>query len=102
MKHFTCGGCGASGSAAIRLVAEGRDFSSHQLLRLGVPKIFVFKAFTQTGEQKKIKAPPSSTSILRLTHDWWRIWWLEKIFSLPGKVPSKFVVARPWWRRKRP
>jgi hypothetical protein len=50
-------------------------------------------------ENKNIKAPSSSNSILRLTHDWWRIWWLEIIFSLPGKAPPKFVVARPWWRR---
>jgi hypothetical protein len=38
------------------------------LLRLGVRKISVFTAFTQAGEQK-IKAPASSNSILRLTHD---------------------------------
>jgi hypothetical protein len=25
-------------------------------------------------ENKNIKAPASSNSILRLTHDWWRIW----------------------------
>jgi hypothetical protein len=31
MKPFTRGGGGASGSAATLLVAEGRDFSRHQL-----------------------------------------------------------------------
>jgi hypothetical protein len=40
MKPFTRGGCGASGSAAIRLVAEGRDFSSHQLSPLYYIKVF--------------------------------------------------------------
>jgi hypothetical protein len=34
-----------------------------------------------------------------MIHDWWRIWWREKIFSLPGEAPPRFVVARPWWRR---
>jgi hypothetical protein len=57
------------------------------------PQSPLFTAFTR--ENKKIKAPASSNSILRLIHDWWR----EKIFSLPGEAPPKFVVARPWWRR---
>jgi hypothetical protein len=34
-----------------------------------------------------------------MIHDWWRIWWREKIFSLPGEAPPKFLVARPWLRR---
>jgi hypothetical protein len=34
-----------------------------------------------------------------MIHDWWRVWWREKIFSLPGEAPPKLVVARPWWRR---
>jgi hypothetical protein len=40
MKPFTPGGCGVSGSAAMPLVAEGRDFSSHHLIPLVYIKVF--------------------------------------------------------------
>jgi hypothetical protein len=67
--------------------------------KIGCTQNLRFLRRLRKRENKKIKAPASSNSILRLIHDWWRIWGREKIFSLPGEAPPKFVVARPWWRR---